>query len=82
VFSAGGGNDPKFDGQLDALKASGVKLYWVGWGTTDMARQGSVNLEAKIKEHGFNTASLESPGAHYWFIWRIFLGEFGSKLFR
>lgn len=82
VFSAGAGNDPEFDNQLEALKASGVKLYWVGAGTTDMARQGSVNLEAKVKEHGFNTSYMESPGAHYWFIWRIFLGDFGSKLFR
>jgi len=82
VFSAGAGNDPALDEQLNALKASGVKLYWVGAGTTDMARQGAVTLESKIKEHGFNTSYMESPGAHYWFIWRIFLGDFGSKLFR
>ena len=82
VFSAGGANDPEADKQLEALKASGVKLYWVGAGTTDMARQGAVNLEAKVKEHGFNTTYTESPGAHYWFIWRIFLADFGSKLFR
>jgi enterochelin esterase-like enzyme len=82
VFSAGASNDPAVDKQLDALKASGVKLYWVGAGSTDMARQGAVNLEAKVKEHGFNTSYMESPGAHYWFIWRIFLADFGSKLFR
>jgi len=82
VFSAGAGNDPQLDAQLDALKASGVKLYWVGAGTTDMAHQGALTLKDKIKEHGFNTSYMESPGAHYWFIWRIFLSDFGAKLFR
>jgi hypothetical protein len=65
VFSAGGSNDPEFDKQLDALKASGVKLYWVGAGSTDMARPGAENLEAKVKEHGFNTTYRESPGGAF-----------------
>ena len=70
-------------GQYDKYAAAWVLLGQVlELQHTDMARQGSVNLEAKVKEHGFNTSYMESPGAHYWFIWRIFLGDFGSKLFR
>lgn len=83
VFSAGPRQvDPALDGQLEALKASGVKLYWIGAGSTDFAREGALNLSALVKQHGFNTTYREDPGAHYWFIWRTFLGDFGSQLFR
>jgi enterochelin esterase family protein len=37
VFSGGGRIDETFDKQLAALKASGVKYYWLGAGDTDMA---------------------------------------------
>lgn len=83
VFSSGPRQaDPALDGQLEAVKAGGVKFYWVGAGTTDMAREGALNLSALVKKHAFNTTYREAPGAHYWFIWRIFLGEYGSLLFR
>jgi enterochelin esterase family protein len=83
VFSAGPRQpDPALDGQLEALKASGVKLYWIGAGSTDFAREGALNLSAAVKQHGFNTIYREDPGMHYWFIWRTFLGDFGSRLFR
>jgi enterochelin esterase family protein len=67
---------------LEALKASGVKLYWIGAGSTDFAREGALNLSVLVKQHGFNTSYREDPGMHYWFIWRTFLGDFGSQLFR
>ena len=83
VFSAGGQtNDPEFAKQLTAIKDSGVKYYWVGAGTTDMARSGSIALAELAKKLGLPTSYHEAPGAHYWFIWRQFLGEFGSMLFR
>jgi enterochelin esterase family protein len=83
VFSAGTRNpDEAFENQLEAVKAGGVKHYWVGAGTTDFALDGSKKLYELTKKHGFETSYHESPGAHYWFIWRIFLGEYGSILFR
>jgi len=84
VFSSGprGEVDPSYAEQLAKLKASGVKLYWIGAGTTDTAREGASNLSAMVKKLGFNNVYKESPGRHYWFIWRIFLGDFGSLLFR
>ncbi len=83
VFSSGPRQpDPAMDDQLEALKARGVKLYWIGAGTTDFAREGTLNLSALVKKHGFNTSYREDPGAHYWFIWRTFLGDFATRLFR
>lgn len=82
VFSAGGQDNPQTVEALTKIKAAGNKHYWVGAGTTDMALKGSQTLYDVAKRVGLNTSWHESPGAHYWFIWRIFLGDFGSMLFR
>jgi enterochelin esterase-like enzyme len=70
-----------FGKQLDAVKAGGVKFYWIGAGDTDFAREGSVTLAKLVEQRGFKTSYREIPGRHYWFIWRDF-GEFGQVLFK
>jgi len=83
VWSAGGRTaDETFLKQLAALKESGVKHYWIGVGTTDFALKGSEALNEAVKQAGFATSYHTMPGAHYWFIWRQFLGEFSQMLFR
>jgi S-formylglutathione hydrolase FrmB len=68
---------------LTAVKAGGVKLYWIGAGATDMARAGAVNLSGVVKKVGFaNNVYRETPGGHTWFNWRIYLGEFAPLLFK
>jgi enterochelin esterase-like enzyme len=41
-----------------------------------------MNLHSLLEKHGFKTSYKEIPGSHYWFLWRDFLGDFGSILFR
>ena len=83
VFSSGPRTvDEAYEKQLEAVKAGGVKFYWTGAGTTDMAREGTMNLHSLVEKHGFKTTYKEIPGAHYWFLWRDFLGDFGSILFK
>jgi enterochelin esterase-like enzyme len=41
-----------------------------------------MNLHALLEKQGFKTSYKEIPGSHYWFLWRDFLGDFGSILFR
>lgn len=83
VFSSGPRTvDDAYEKQLAAVKAGGVKFYWTGAGTTDMAREGTMNLHSLLEKQGFKTSYKEIPGAHYWFLWRDFLGDFGSILFR
>ncbi len=82
MWSAGGQDTPEFAAALTKVKDAGVKHYWVGAGTTDFALKGSETLFAVAKRVGLNTSYHTAPGAHYWFIWRDFLGDFGSKLFR
>jgi enterochelin esterase family protein len=82
VWSSGGQNTEAFQKQLQAVKDAGVNHYWIGAGTTDMARQGTMTLFEVAKKVGLTTSYHESPGAHYWFIWRQFLTEFGSIIFK
>ena len=82
VWSAGGQDTPEFVDALTKLKSSGVKHYYVGAGTTDFARPGSEALFKTAQKAGLNTSWHETPGAHYYLIWRVFLGDFGSMLFR
>jgi enterochelin esterase family protein len=82
VWSAGGQDTPEFTAALTKLKASGVKHYYVAAGTDDMALNGSKALFQLVQKVGLNTSWHETPGAHYYLIWRVFLGDFGSMLFR
>jgi enterochelin esterase-like enzyme len=81
VFSAGGQDTPETVAALTKLRESGVKHYWIGAGTTDFALKSSETLNEAAKKAGLNVSYHTAPGAHFWFIWRQFLGEFGSILF-
>jgi len=83
VFSAGGQvGDPTFETQLEQIKKDGVKFYWTGAGDIDMARPGTMALEGDLKAKGFPTSYKEIPGRHYWFLWRDFLSDYGSLIFK
>ena len=83
VFSSGPRSpDEAFQKQLEAVKAGGVKFYWLGAGTTDMAREGTVTLSELVKKEGFNTSYREIPGRHYWFLWRDFLAQYAQVMFQ
>jgi enterochelin esterase-like enzyme len=82
VWSAGGQDTPEFIAALTKLKDSGVKHYYVAAGSTDFARSGSEALYKIAQKVSLNTSWHETPGAHYYLIWRVFLGDFGSMLFR
>ncbi len=83
VFSAGGRTtDETFQQQLEAVKAGGVKFYWLGAGSTDMAHDGTVALSDLVKKDGFTTSYREIPGRHYWFLWRDFLAHYVQITFQ
>ena len=82
VFSSGPqAVDDAFQKQLEAVKSGGVKFYWLGAGTTDMARDRTVTLSELVKKDGFNTTYREIPGRHYWFLWRDFLVHYAQVAF-
>ena len=57
VFSSGPRvADEAFEAQLEAVKVGDVKFYWTGAGSTDIAREGTMNLHALLEKHGFKTS--------------------------
>jgi S-formylglutathione hydrolase FrmB len=53
-----------------------------GAGTTDTARERTIDLEAAVKAAGIKSSYKEIPGRHYWFLWRDFLGDYAQLLFK
>ena len=83
VFSSGPQTiDETVQKQIEAVKAGGVKFYWLGAGTTDTARERTINLSALVKKDGFATTYREIPGRHYWFLWRDFLVHYAQVAFQ
>jgi enterochelin esterase-like enzyme len=65
---------PKYNSQL--------KLFWWGWGQTDIARANGLAVIEKFKSEGVKLETLETPGGHEWSNWRTYLHEVAPKLFR
>ena len=83
VFSSGPqAIDETVQKQIQAVKAGGVKFYWLGAGTTDTARERTVNLSQLVKKEGIKTSYREIPGRHYWFLWRDFLVQYAQIAFQ
>jgi enterochelin esterase family protein len=83
VFSSGPqALDETVQKQIQAVKAGGVKFYWLGAGSTDTARERTVNLSDLVKKEGISTSYREIPGRHYWFLWRDFLAHYAQVAFQ
>jgi enterochelin esterase family protein len=61
---------------------SKLKLFWWGWGETDIARENGLNVIGRFKAQGVKIETRESPGGHTWDNWRLYLNEVAPKLFR
>jgi enterochelin esterase family protein len=61
---------------------SALKLFWWGWGETDIARANGLAVIGKFESEGVHIDKLETPGGHTWDNWRRYLYEVAPKLFR
>ena len=61
---------------------SALKLFWWGWGETDIARANGLAVIDKFKSAGVRIETRETPGGHTWDNWRQYLYEVAPKLFR
>jgi enterochelin esterase family protein len=59
-----------------------LKLFWWGWGETDIARANGLAVIEKFKSEGVKIETMETPGGHEWSNWRLYLHEVAPKLFR
>jgi len=61
---------------------SELKLFWWGWGQTDIARANSLLVTERFKGLGVHMETMETPDGHEWKNWRLYLHEVAPKLFR
>lgn len=59
-----------------------LKLFWWGWGETDIARANGLAVIDAFRKQGVKIETMETPGGHEWTNWRIYLHEVAPKLFR
>ena len=87
LFSPAVGNlDPAtdYDGKLaDAASINkSLKLLWIGIGRDDSLVPGVKFSHENLEKAGVKHAWSETEGAHVWTVWRKYLVDFGSQLFR
>ncbi len=77
--SAAGSSTPE---QIKALKAAGVKLYYLACGTSDFLYDNSKKLDALLTECGLEHTFFQSEGGHVWANWRLYLNKLAPQLFK
>jgi enterochelin esterase family protein len=93
VFALGGGantNAPagpsweeKNKAALDDAKLKkGLKIVWFATSKDDFLVKTSQATVEMLKKHGFPVTYKETEGAHTWIVWREYLNEFATQLFR
>jgi enterochelin esterase-like enzyme len=82
IFSHAARVDSTVDGRLTALREGKPKLLYVTVGVDDFLIENSRVLVERMKGVGLTPTYLETPGAHTFFVWRQYLSEFASRLFR
>lgn len=79
----GGVNDPEAQVRnIERLRKSGVKLYWIGCGKQDFLYKSAQDLCKFLDDNKFPYQYSESKGGHAWSEWRIYLSELVPKLFK
>jgi enterochelin esterase-like enzyme len=59
-----------------------LKLFWIAHGSTDIARQNSLNMLKMFDRHDVKYQWEETPGGHTMVNWRLYLSQFAPLLFR
>jgi len=68
--------------QIQALKESDPKLYYIACGKYDFLYPGLLELLALYDEQGFKYMYHESGGGHSWNNWRLYLSEVATLFFK
>lgn len=68
--------------QLEALKKSSLKVYWIGIGKADFLYQSVIKLKALYDEVGLKYTYVETDNKHEWNAWRLYLTEFAPLCFK
>ena len=81
-LSMGAQRTPELDAQLQGIKKSGYKLYWLACGNTDFLFENANELDAALTANGLEHTYFVSEGGHVWANWRLYLNTFAPLLFK
>ena len=81
-LSMGAQRTPELDAQLQGIKKSGYKLYWLACGNTDFLFENANELDAALTANGLEHTYYVSEGGHVWANWRLYLNTFAPLLFK
>lgn len=85
VFSSGifdaNADMAELEKKFTALKATGVKKYWVACGKDDFVMESNKRLLSILENTGFEHEYFENEGGHSWANWRTYLTKFAPMLF-
>ena len=81
-LSMGAQRTPALDAQLQGIKKSGYKLYWLACGNTDFLFENANELDAALTANGLEHTYFVSEGGHVWANWRLYLNTFAPLLFK
>jgi enterochelin esterase family protein len=62
-------------------QASGLRLLWIGCGTSDGLLESNRKLIEDLQTKGYTVKAVEKPGAHIWPVWQRDLVDFVQLLF-
>lgn len=81
-LSMGSQRTEQLDAQLQGLKKSGYKLYWLACGNTDFLFDRANQFDAALTANGLEHTYFVSEGGHTWANWRYYLNTFAPLLFK
>ena len=67
---------------LDSHANDQLRLLWIACGTDDRLIELNRKFRGWLESKGVRHASIETPGAHTWMVWRRNLAAFTALLFR
>ena len=73
-FATMAANVTRTNGQID--------LLWIACGTEDGAVKGARALRDTLASAGIEHTYVETPGGHYWNVWRRYLRDVAPLLFK
>jgi enterochelin esterase-like enzyme len=59
-----------------------IDLLWIACGTEDTAIKGARTLRDTLKNAGIEHTYVETPGGHFWNVWRRYLHDLAPILFK
>ena len=75
-------NNPEYAARIKAVFNAKPKLYYIAIGKTDFLYDSSAQYRQWLDANNFKYEYKETPGGHIWRNWRLYLTDFGQKVFK